>query len=252
MRAFDTLRRCSACESPDKYCSTYIGLWFGKISGKPTIFFLGLDGGRDDGHVRSSIQEWQSAVLSHYRDEQNGWNPHYRACVQITADLLGGMPCETACRIKCAGHPDRNCALSLFAQGNAVKCVRAGNTTMQFSQSRLIPYCLPLGMEEMASIEPDVIILQSRNHLEDKFYELLCPAFGTFARETYTEWSAVFTWKTQKESMVLSTHHPAYAVRGFGSFEAYMEQHLRPRLQTVHRWLRSRPYRTAGEQSVGL
>jgi len=238
IESFDCLHRCSTCESPDKYCATYIGPQFG-IDGKPTIYFLGLDGGKDDGHVKPNVEEWRRAVLANYRDEQNGWNPHYRACIKIAADLLG-MSCETLCQHKCAGHPHDLCALSQFAQGNAVRCVKAENPTMEFSQHHLIPSCLLLGIEEIADIQPDVIILQSRNCLEDKFYELLGPSFGTFAKETYTEHSGVFNWKNQKLSIVVSTHHPSYAVRGFGSFEAYMEQHVKPRLQTVRRWLEGR------------
>ncbi len=111
---------------------------------------------------------------------------------------------------------------------------------MKFSQHHLIPRCLLLGIEELAVLQPEVIILQGRNCLEDKFYELLCPSFGTFAKETYTEYSGVFTWKTKKQSVVVSTHHPSYAVCGFGSFEVYMEQHVKPRLQTVHKWLEGR------------
>jgi uracil-DNA glycosylase len=239
MESFDCFRRCSACESPDRYCATYIGPRFG-ISGQPTIFFVGLDGGKDDGHVRTSVEEWRKAVLANYRVEHDCWNPHYRACIQITADLLGGMPCEKLCQKRCAGYPDDLCALSHFAQGNAVKCVKAGSPTMEFRQHHLIPHCLPLIIEELAGIQPDVIILQSRKCLEDKFYELLSPSFGTFAKESYTEYSGVLTWKTQKQSIVVSTHHPSYALRGFGSFEAYMEQHVKPRLQTVHTWLQDR------------
>jgi exonuclease III len=120
---------------------------------------------------------------------------------------------------------------------------------MEFSQHHLIPYCLLLGIEEMAGIQPDVIILQSINCLEDTFYELLCPSFGTFAEETYTEYSGVFTWKSQKQSIVVSTHHPSYAIRGFGSFEAYMNQHVEPRLQTVRKWLEGRPAASLDQSS---
>jgi len=202
--------------------------------GKSKVFFIGLDAG-NDGNGEREADKWQLSVLSHYRGCQAPWNPHYKACIAIAADIHG-LSCKTACKAKCAGGPTDACALAYFAQANGVRCVSPGKRDRSFTQRHLIPSCIYIAVQEITSKKPDVVILQSPA-LENPFYGLM-RQLGTFSEET--DYSAVFTFADGAAKMtVITTHHPASWWRGkrFSSFDAYLEEHVRPRIQIALKWL---------------
>ena len=135
MENFDYSKPCSTCQFPENYCATYIGPKF-QADSKRKIFFIGLDSGCE-GNGELCARAWQESVLSNYREDEAPWNWHYKACIAITSDIHG-LSCQTGCKEKCSGCPAELCALTHFAQGNAVKCVHPGSRTKEFKQQHLI------------------------------------------------------------------------------------------------------------------
>lgn len=230
--------RCSGCKNPDGYCATYIGPLFDET--EPKVLFIGLDIGKD-GNGDPNAHKWQKRLLAYYREEGNHWNPHYKGCIFVAADILGAQ-CKETCRESCSKYSHDLCALTHFAQGNAVKCVASGNGTMEFksSQKKLIPYCLPLIFEEAATMRPDVIVLQGyKKELEDPFYDLLRRG-GAVGNELLDvgekEYAGIMTWSglPRKKSIIVHMHHPSARLYR-GRFDKYMD-HVAPRLRTIHKW----------------
>ncbi len=147
------------------YCATYVGPYYEKA--KLKLLFVGLDHGWGGG---PSAKTRQADVLG-YRDSEQPtpWNPHYRGCIRVAAKILG-LACSGGCVEKCVRRPPEECVLCHFAQGNAVKCVvppkgQPLQDRMTFRGHDRVARCLPLLLEEIGILRPDLIVLQgSRLH----------------------------------------------------------------------------------------
>jgi len=163
--------RCSGCVNPNAFCATFIGLLFDQ---SPTrVLFIGLDSGREGNGCIDAL-EWQKRVMQAHHDEGQKWNWHYKASIFGEAGVLGLNRCKDESREACCGRDLSRCALAYMAQGNAGKCVGAGNATMNFqpNQRALISSCLPMILEDAALIKPDVIVIQGSD-IEDRIYDLM-------------------------------------------------------------------------------
>jgi hypothetical protein len=96
-------------------------------------------------------------------------------------------------------------------------------------------------VDEIACLQPDVIILQSKACLKKEFDACMKrhPRVSNFT--TFVEDACVATWKDpdEKQTIVASTHHPSYSIY-CGGFEAYMEKHVNPQVNVIRGWFETR------------
>lgn len=176
---------------------------------------------------------------AHHGDGQK-WNWHYKASVFVEAGALGFNQCKDECREACSGRDLSRCALAHMAQGNAVRCIAAGNTTMDFqpNQRALIPACLPMIFEEAASIKPDVIITQGSG-IEDRLYDLMRQC-GTVNSDWLTTEKPIragtMSWSNSDKKTLLITSKAPAAFRYEGSWNKFIEEHLEAILLTIQNW----------------
>jgi hypothetical protein len=127
-----------------------------------------------------------------------------------------------------------------MAQGNAVKCVAAGNVTMDFqpNQRALIPSCLVMIFEEAASIKPDVIIIQGSG-IEDRLYDLMRQR-GTVNSDRLTTEEATLagtmSWSKSNKKTLLITSKAPTAFRYEGSWNKFIKEHIEPILLIIDNW----------------
>ncbi len=235
----NSAHRGSGCVNPNGFCATFIGPLFDQSPRK--MLFIGLDSGREGNGCIDAL-EWQKRVMEVHHDEGQKWNWHYKASIFLEAGVLGLNQCKYECREACSGRDLSLCALAHMAQGNAVKCVAAGNITMDFqpNQRGLIPSCLPMTFEEAALIKPDVIVTQGSG-VEDRLYDLMRQR-GTVNSDWLTTEEAMragtMSWSNNDKKTLLITSKAPAAFRYEGSWNKFIEEHIEPILLIIQNWLR--------------
>jgi len=241
----DLIRPSSCCSDLPAACyrPAYVGPQYGQ---KARILFVGLDSGTSDGIPEPlAAKEWQRAVFTEgYRKQQgaNGnwaWNAHYRGCVK-TASAILRMTCESECGTRCILKPTSECALSYFAQTNAVKCAPP-KVGMSFIAEHRIATCMAANLfTEVDVLRPDVVVLQGRNHNsghihEDFQRELIAGKWGELAIEL-DSLVGIITWSRGEMAglkTVLATFiHPS--AKGKSSFKYTWLSEVLPSVPRIH------------------
>ena len=214
--------RCSVCKEGDHYHATYVGPDYAKA--KVKILFVGLDAGVDSRSY--DVRERQTGILDYYKT--HNWNQHYRGCVKVASYILRS-DCSIRCASRCTPEKGQECALRLFAQGNAVKCVPADATDMTFRGKERVEECLTLMLDETAALRPDVIVLQGRPlgpglPTSGPFFKAAEGHGGKVGRLYFAMWPG------GSKSIVVSFSHPSR-----GHLETDWEPEIVPALDEVRK-----------------
>jgi hypothetical protein len=210
------------------------------------ILFVGLDSGTSAGTTKPmTAKEWQSSIFSDaYRKQEDqktnaAWNAHYKGCV-MTASAILKMACGSECGSACRVKPSSECVLSYFAQTNAVKCAPP-KYGMAFVAEHRIVSCLAMNLfGEVEVLQPDVIILQGRNHDSGHIHkdferELAAQHWGNLA---IVEGSLVgtITWNrglmAGRKSVLGLFKHPA--AKGKSNFKNTWLREVLPSILKIH------------------
>ena len=243
----DSIRPLACCSDLPESCyrPAYVGPHYGE---RTKILFVGLDSGTsgtDDVPKALTAREWQCRVFSDGYRKQEGkkrnesWNDHYRGCVR-TASAILGMACESECSSACRVKPSSECALSYFAQTNAVKCAPP-NSGMAFVAGHRIQHCMPKNFfGEVEVLQPDVIVLQGRDrrsgHIHKDFErELTSENWGSLAIEEESLVGAI-TWTRGKlagrKTVLALFSHPS--ARGKSNFANAWVREILPSIPKIH------------------
>jgi hypothetical protein len=223
-------------------CATYVGPMYSAAS--VPILFVGLDGGQpwDAEHHFFDAKTVQDSILRGYTHEKRGWNPHYKGCVRVAAEILG-LACKSDCPQRCAGNEGTTCALNCFAQGNAVRCVRLDSKGMTFESQARVQKCLPFLFQQFGILKPKVIVLQGRNVgnglIHDSFKrELQEGKWGKLLGEE-SNCVQLIEWHRYSEfsgpTILASLRHPA--ARGRQSLLKSWRSHFAPAIEVIREFL---------------
>jgi len=234
----DGRKRCSTCKEGDLYCATYVGPLY--CAAKDKILFIGLDHGKGD---CVGLQARQKEMIEWPRrpGKEGKWNPHYRGCVKVASYLLDSAclnDCTSRCALRASSSPshttEAGCVFLQFAQGNAVKCVPPNSPTMRFKGYKRIFACLPLMLEELTVLRPDVIVLQGRSNL----YWPLCNLAserGVQRKTTANCCVDIMVWPAW-QSVIVSLNHPS-----MGHLKKDWDREIVPALDEARKQLRASP-----------